>query len=79
MIFSVVDGGNLQVKDRCYSMKNINRTYGDFKDLLKFYEEHKKIISDDELRKRANHILKTGCKQRTELETIMWILGEEFR
>lgn len=61
------------------SMRNIRGAYGDFKDLYEFYESQKNVkVSAQEMRNRVAYILKHGVKQRTEIETICWILGEDL-
>ena len=61
------------------SMRSIGRAYGDFKDLYEFYESQKDMkVSAQEMRDRVKYILKHGVKQRTEIETICWILGEDL-
>ena len=81
MSLKIVNGGNIQViKDKFgneVSMKNMWGAYGDFKELLEFYNDHKKLVGLEELRERKEYILKHGVNQRTELETIDWILGED--
>ena len=61
------------------SMRNMYSAYADFKDLYEFYESQKNIqVSADEMRERVEYILKRGVRQRTEIETICWILGEDL-
>lgn len=61
------------------SMRNIRGAYGDFKDLYEFYLSQKEMkVSCQEMRDRVAYILKHGVKQRTEIETICWILGEDL-
>lgn len=60
------------------SMRNIGRAYGEFKELLEFYHDHKGTAGEKELRERRDYIIKHGVKQRTEIETINWILGEDI-
>ena len=59
-------------------MSNISRAYGDFKNLYNFYLEHKDIVSASEMRERIEYIKKHGVKQRSEIETLCWILGESI-
>lgn len=80
----IVSGGNIQMKiinkfGNEVSMRNIRGAYGDFKDLYEFYESQKNVkVSAQEMRNRVAYILKHGVKQRTEIETICWILGEDL-
>jgi len=69
------------IKDRYgneVSMSNISKAYGDYKNLYNFYLEHKNIKSASEMRERIEYIKKRGIKQRTEIETLCWILGENL-
>ena len=77
-------GGIIQMKiinkfGKEISMRNIRGAYGDFKDLYEFYESQKNMkVSAQEMRNRVAYILKHGVNQRTEIETICWILGEDL-
>lgn len=59
-------------------MYSISKAYGQFKDLYEFYLDHKNIVGVDEMRSRIEYIKKYGVKQRTEIETLCWILGEDI-
>lgn len=84
MIFMVVNGRGTQVKIKDkfgneISMKNMWGAYGDYKDLFEFYQSQKNLkITAQEMRDRVEYILKHGCNQRTEIETLCWILGEDL-
>lgn len=61
------------------NMHNMYGAYHDFKKLYEFYQNQKNMkITPKEMRDRVAHILKHGSKQRTEIETICWILGEDL-
>lgn len=60
------------------NMYNMYGAYSDFKKLYEFYEEHKNIVSAKEMRERIEYIKKRGVKQRSEIETLHWILGEDI-
>ena len=61
------------------NMYNMYGAYHDFKKLFEFYESQKNVkVSAQEMRNRVAYILKHGVKQRTEIETICWILGEDL-
>jgi len=57
------------------------KAYKDYAYLYKFLEEyrkeHKYAVSEEEMRKRIRYILKNKIKQRDEISTLCWILGEE--
>ena len=60
------------------SMSSISNAYGDYRNLYNFYLEHKDIVSANEMRERIEYIKKYGVKQRTEIETLCWVLGESI-
>lgn len=57
------------------------KAYKDYTYLYDFLrdskEEHKYAVSEDEMRSRIKYILKNKVKQRDEISTLCWILGEE--
>jgi hypothetical protein len=61
------------------SPKALYRYYKCYEYLYNFWEENRKkhAVSDDELRSRIRYILKNKIRQRDEISTICWILGEE--
>lgn len=48
-----------------------------YKTLKNFREEYKYAIPREEMRNRIQYILKNKIKQRDEISTLYWILGEE--
>lgn len=72
----------MNIKDKYgkeITMYNMYGAYADFKKLYEFYESQKNLkVSADEMRERVKYILKRGVNQRTEIETICWILGEDL-
>ena len=52
--------------------------YNQYKLLHKFYMDHKNVKGEEEMRSRIKYILKHKIKQRSEIETILWILGEKI-
>jgi hypothetical protein len=61
------------------SPKALYRYYLSYKYLYEYWEEHRKEhpVSNDEMRSRINYILKNKVRQRDEISTLCWILGEE--
>lgn len=53
--------------------------YRNYKFLYEFWErrQNERVISDQEMRDRIDYILKNKVKQRDEISTLCWILGEE--
>lgn len=59
------------------TMNQMSSAYACYKQLYGFYMDHQKMVGETELRSRLKHILKYKPRQRTEVETILWILGEK--
>jgi hypothetical protein len=55
------------------------RLYKDYKYLYDFWENNRNTrrVSDEDMRNRIKYILKNNVKQRDEIATLCWILGEE--
>lgn len=60
------------------SMYNMSRAYGQFRDLYFNYLDHKDIKGKEEIKSRIEYIKKHGVKQRTEIETLCWVIGEDI-
>lgn len=83
MNLKLVNGGDIQMKITNKFGKEVNMykmydAYDDFKRLYQYYEENKSLVSASEMRERIEYIKKNGVKQRTEIETLCWILGENI-
>ena len=50
--------------------------YNQYKLLHKFYMDHINIKGEEELRNRIDYITKHKINQRSEIETILWVIGE---
>ena len=48
-----------------------------YKTLKSFRQEYKYAVSKEEMRDRIKYILKNKVRQRDEISTLCWILGEE--
>ena len=64
--------------------KALYRYYLSYKYLYDFWEEtrrkeaeNRRVVTDEEMRSRIQYILKNKVRQRDEIETLCWILGEE--
>lgn len=55
------------------------RLYKDYKYLYEFWENNrdKRKVSNEDMRNRIKYLLENGTKQRDEISTLCWILGEE--
>ena len=65
-------------EEKINSLRPLYQIYRNYKELVKFYNEHKDIKSEKEIRERKEYILKNGIKGRNEVETLCWILGENL-
>ena len=55
------------------------RAYKDYMYLLNFLQNNReqRVVSDDEIRDRLKYLLHNKVRQRDEISTLCWILGEE--
>lgn len=55
------------------------RLYKDYKYLYEFWEKNRdtRVVSNEDMRNRIKYLLKNNTKQRDEISTLCWILGEE--
>lgn len=49
-----------------------------YKELNNFYEQYKNIRSEEEIRERIKYVLKNKLKQKNEVDTLKWVLGENW-
>lgn len=49
-----------------------------YKELVNFYEQYKNIRSEEEIRDRIKYVLKHKLKQKNEIDTLKWVLGENW-
>lgn len=62
------------IKDNLYALYEV---YSQYKLLYAFYQENKNIKSAEEVKERIEYLKKNPkCKQKTEIECLLWILGE---
>jgi len=64
-----------EIKDSLYDLYN---SYNHHKKLFQFYQSHKSIKSENDIRERINYIAKNKVKQKSEIETLLWVLGEKI-
>lgn len=62
-----------EIKDNLY---DLYASYRHHKQLFDYYQEHKSLKSETEIKDRIEYILKNKVKQRDEITTLMWVLGE---
>lgn len=63
------------IKDNLYDLYS---SYNHHKRLFQFYQNHKNIKGEDEIRERIDYIVKNKIKQKSEIETLLWIIGEKI-
>ena len=62
------------IKDNMYALYEV---YNQYKLLYNFYQKYKSIKNEDDIRERIEYLNKNPkCKQRTELECLLWLLNE---
>lgn len=47
------------------------------KALYEYYQEHKTIKSETEIKERIDYILKNKIKQKDEISTLLWVIGKD--
>lgn len=58
------------------NLYDLYASYHHHKLLFDYYMDHKNIKGEKEIKERINYIKKHKIKQRNEVETLLWILGE---
>lgn len=62
------------IKDNLYALYEV---YSQYKLLYAFYQENKDIKSANDIKDRIEYLRKNPkCRQKTEIECLLWILGE---
>lgn len=62
-----------RIKENLYDLYS---SYSQHKALFEFYQKFKNIKNEQEIRERIEYLKKHKVRQRTELETLLWILNE---
>ena len=66
---------NDQIQD---NLKPLYRCYSQYKMLYDYYQQNKTIKSREEIQERLEYLRKNPkCNQKDEINTLLWILGEE--
>ena len=63
----------MEIKENLYDLYSV---YSQYKDLHKYYMDRKHLKSEDDIRDRIKYITKNKLKQRDEITTLLWVLGE---
>lgn len=58
------------------NLYDLYASYRQHKELFEFYQKFKNMKNVDEIKSRIDYIKKNKVKQRSELSTLLWILGE---
>ena len=64
---------NKGIKDNLFDLYD---SYHQHKALFEFWKKYQNIKNEDEIRERIEYIRKHKIRQRSELETLLWILNE---
>lgn len=62
-----------EIKDNLYDLYG---SYNQHKLLFEFWKKYKNIKNEENIRERLEYLKKNNIKQRTEVETLLWILNE---
>lgn len=62
-----------EIKDNLY---DLYASYRHHKELFEYYQSHKNLKSEDEIRARIEYITKNKLKQNSEIDALFWVLGE---
>ena len=65
---------NDEIKDNLY---DLYASYRHHKQLFDYWQNHKTLKSEDEIRERIDYIIKNKIAQRDEITTLLWVLGEK--
>lgn len=67
------------LEDRDIDIGCLYRMYHNYRYLYEFWLKHReeRVITNQDMRDRIDYILKNHVKQRDEISTLCWILGEE--
>lgn len=62
------------IKDNMYALYEV---YNQYKLLYAFYQKYKSIRNEEDIRERIEYLKKNPkCKQRDEINTLLWLLNE---
>lgn len=62
-----------EIKDNLYDLYALYRQH---KALFEFWQSFQGMKSVDDIKERIEYIKKHKIKQRNELETLLWVIGE---
>lgn len=62
------------IKDNLYDLYD---SYNQHKLLFEFWKQNRAIKTKEEIKDRINYIIKNKIKQRNEIETLLWVIGED--
>lgn len=63
---------NTEIKDNLYDLYSV---YQQYKALFNYYQQNKSMKTREEISNRIEYIKKNKIKQKSELETLLWVLG----
>ena len=64
---------NKEIKDNLYDLYG---SYSQHKILFEFWKQNKSMRTKEEIKERIEYLRKNKIKQRNELETLLWVLGD---
>lgn len=63
-----------KIKDNLFDLYSLAQQH---KALYEYYQKHKCIKSELEIRQRIDYILKNKIKQKDEVSTLLWVIGKD--
>lgn len=64
----------VEIKDNLY---DLYASYHQHKALYEFWKKYQNIKTEEDIKNRVEYLKKNPqCKQRSELECLLWIIGE---
>lgn len=67
---------NSEIKDNLF---DLYASYHQHKQLFEFWKKYKNMKNEVDIRERIEYLKKNRVKQRNELDTLLWIIGEVDR
>jgi len=62
------------IRDNLYDLYD---SYNQHKLLFEFWKQNHTIKTKKEMKDRIDYIIKNKIKQRNEIETLLWVIGED--
>ena len=67
---------NVEIKENLY---DLYASYSQHRALFNYWKEHRTMKTKEDVVERINYIRKNKINNKNELETLLWVLGEEYK